>query len=244
MTRTSAAGPAGPAEQAGHAGPAGRVAAESAFIRANTTLAAPPLLPEIRIYRARDAIELWERTEQQADAPDGAGPPRLPPPFWAFPWAGGQALARYLLDHPGRVRGRTVLDFAAGSGLVAIAAAQAGAAAVRAVETDPLAIAAIQLNAAVNRVRVDAALADLLDGPAPAVDLLLAGDVFYERAFAERLLPWLARARAAGVEVLVGDPGRAYLPRDRCTELAAYEVPVPRALEDADVKHTTVWQLR
>ncbi len=218
-------------------------AAESAFIRANTTLAVPPLLPEIRVYRARDAIELWERTEQQAAAPDAAQP-ELPPPFWAFPWAGGQALARYLLDHPDRVRGRTVLDFAAGSGLVAIAAALAGAAAVSAAETDPLAIAAIQLNAAVNRVQVAAALGDLLDGPAPGVDLLLAGDVFYQRTFAERLLPWLTRARAAGVEVLVGDPGRAYQPRDRCTELAAYQVPVPRALEDADVKRTTVWQLR
>ena len=215
----------------------------AAFIRANTTLGTPPLLPEIRIYLARDAIELWERTEQQAAEPDAAKP-ELPPPFWAFPWADGQALARYLLDHPGQAGGRTVLDFAAGSGLVAIAAARAGAAAVRAAETDPLAIAAIALNARVNRVEVDAALADLLDGPAPEVDLLLAGDVFYERAFATRLLPWLARARAARVEVLVGDPGRTYLPKDRCIEVAAYEVPVPRALEDADVKHTTVWQLR
>jgi len=212
-------------------------AATAAFIRANTTLGQPPLLPEIRIYLARDAIELWERTEQQT----GRG--ELPPPFWAFPWAGGQALARYLLDHPGQVRGRTVLDFAAGSGLVAIAAARAGAAAVSAAETDPLAIAAIQLNARVNRVEVDAALGDLLDGPPPGVDLLLAGDVFYERAFATRLLPWLAQARAAGVEVLVGDPGRAYLPRDFGTEVGGYEVPVPRALEDADVKHSTVWRL-
>lgn len=218
-------------------------AATAAFIRANTTLGSPPLLPEIRIYLARDAIELWERTEQQSAGPDEAQP-ELPPPFWAFPWAGGQALARYLLDHPSRVHGRTVLDLAAGSGLVAIAAARAGAAVVQASETDPLAIAAIQLNARVNRVQVDAALGDLLDGPAPEVDLLLAGDVFYERTFAGRLLPWLARVRAAGIDVLVGDPGRAYLPRDRCTEVAAYEVPVPRALEDADIKHTTVWQLR
>ncbi len=218
-------------------------AATAAFIRANTTLGRPPLLPEIRIYLARDAIELWERTEQQAAGPDAAKP-ELPPPFWAFPWAGGQALARYLLDHPGQVRGRTVLDFAAGSGLVAIAAARAGAAAVRAAETDPLAIAAIELNARVNRVQVDAAPADLLGGPAPEVDLLLAGDVFYERTFAARLLPWLARVRAAGVQVLVGDPGRAYLPRDLGTEVGAYQVPVPRALEDADVKRSTVWQLR
>ncbi len=178
-------------------------AATAAFIRANTTLGRPPLLPEIRIYLARDAIELWERTEQQT------GRAELPPPFWAFPWAGGQALARYLLDHPGQVRGRTVLDFAAGSGLVAIAAARAGAAAVQAAETDPLAIAAIQLNASVNRVQVDATLGDLLDGPPPAVDLVLAGDVFYERAFAGRLLPWLAQVRAAGIEALVGDPGQA-----------------------------------
>jgi len=218
-------------------------AASAAFIRANTTLGRPSLLPEIRVYLARDAIELWERTEQRA-AGRREAQPELPPPFWAFPWAGGQALARYLLDHPGQVRGRTVLDFAAGSGLVAIAAARAGAAAVRAAETDPLAIAAIQLNARVNRVQVDAALGDLLEGPPPEVDLLVAGDVFYEREFAGRLLPWLARVRAAGIEVLVGDPGRAYLPRDLGTEVAAYEVPVPRALEDADVKHTTVWQLR
>jgi predicted nicotinamide N-methyase len=218
-------------------------AATAAFLRANTTLGRPPLVPEIRIYLARDAIELWERTEQRGGAPDAAKP-ELPPPFWAFPWAGGQALARYLLDHPGQVRGRTVLDFAAGSGLVAIAAARAGAEAVQAAETDPLAIAAIQLNASVNRVRVDAALGDLLDGPPPAVDLVLAGDVFYERAFAGRLLPWLARVRAADIEVLVGDPGRAYLPRDLGTEVCAYEVPVPRALEDADVKHSTVWRLR
>jgi predicted nicotinamide N-methyase len=222
-------------------------AATAAFIRANTTLGTPPLLPEIRIYLARDAIELWERTEQQASHQphqEAGAQPELPPPFWAFPWAGGQALARYVLDQPSAVRGRAVLDFAAGSGLVGIAAARAGAAAVRASETDPLAIAAIKLNAGVNRVRLDAALGDLLDSPPPAVELLLAGDVFYERALAGRLLPWLARARAAGTEVLVGDPGRAYLPRDRCTEVAAYEVPVPRALEDADIKHSTVWQLR
>ncbi|MGP7995785.1 MAG: class I SAM-dependent methyltransferase [Streptosporangiaceae bacterium] len=229
-------------------------ATAAAFIRANTALGTPPLVPEIRLYLARDAIELWERTEQQAAGPQAAGPqaagrqaagrPELPPPFWAFPWAGGQALARYLLDEPGRARGRAVLDLAAGSGLVGIAAAQAGAATVTASETDPFAVAAIRLNAAVNRVRLDAALGDLLGGPAPTVDLLVAGDVFYERTFAQRLLPWLARARAAGIDVLVGDPGRAYLPRDRCTEVAAYEVPVPRALEDADVKHSTVWQLR
>ena len=204
-----------------------------------------PDLPGPGRHRAVGADRAGGPGRASAGGPDRMRPSRSsPPPFWAFPWAGGQALARYLLDHPGQVRGRTVLDFAAGSGLVAIAAARAGAAVVRAAETDPLAIAAIQLNASVNRVQVDAALGDLLDGPPPAVDLVLAGDVFYERGFARRLLPWLARVRAAGIEVLVGDPGRAYLPPDLGTEVAGYEVPVPRALEDADVKHSTVWQLR
>jgi predicted nicotinamide N-methyase len=195
-------------------------------------------VPEIRLQLASDAIELWERTEQDAS---GA---KLSPPFWAFPWAGGQALARYLLDHPALVRGRTVLDVAAGSGLVALAAAQAGAASVIPTETDPLAIAVIALNSAANGLRLAAALGDVLDGGAPATDVVLAGDAFYERALARRLLGCLDRARGAGARVLVGDPGRAYLPRDRFEPVAAYQVPVPRTLEDADTKHTTVWQLR
>ena len=189
------------------------------------------------MYLASNALELWEQTEQ--DAAQG----QQPPPFWAFPWAGGQALARYLLDQPGSVRGRTVLDLAAGSGLVALAAARAGAAAVTASETDPLAVAAIGLNYAVNGVQLRATVGDVLDGGAPEADVVLAGDAFYERAMAERLVPFLERARKSGALVLVGDPGRAYLPRDRFEQVATYQVPVSRLLEDADVKLTTVWRL-
>jgi predicted nicotinamide N-methyase len=168
---------------------------------------------------------------------------QLPPPFWAFPWAGGQALARYVLDHPGPVVGRTVLDLAAGSGLVAIAAAQAGAAVVTPSETDPLAFAAIKLNSAANGVTLEATLGDVLGGAATGVDLVLVGDAFYERPMAERVLPFLERARASGAVVLVGDPGRAYLPRDRFAAVACYDIPVSRVLEDADVKRTTIWRL-
>ena len=194
----------------------------------------------------------------------------MPPPFWAFPWAGGQALARYLLDEPGRVRGQVVLDLASGSGLVAIAAAVAGAASVIPSETDPLAVAAIALNAGVNRVQLEPTLGDLLSGPDPgrwvagdpglgelgpgdpgpgsgpaaAAGVVLAGDAFYDRDMAARLLPFLERARQGGALVLVGDPGRAYLPRDRFTQVAAYDVPVERVIEDADVKPSTVWRLR
>ena len=218
----------------------------------------------------------------------------MPPPFWAFPWAGGQALARYLLDEPGRVRGQVVLDLASGSGLVAIAAAVAGAASVIPSETDPLAVAAIALNAGVNRVQLEPTLGDLLgtpgaaaldpgdpgpgdpgpgdpgsgepeagelgpaqpgqglpgsglgpgSGPAAGVGVVLVGDAFYDRDMAARLLPFLDRARQGGALVLVGDPGRAYLPRDRFTRVAAYDVPVERVIEDADVKPSTVWRLR
>ena len=209
----------------------------AAFIRRHTRLAAPPLVPEITLHLARDVFKLWEKTEQDASAAP------LPPPFWAFPWAGGQALARYVLDHPGHVVGRCVLDLAAGSGLVAIAAAKAGAATVTPSETDPLAFAAIELNSAANSVTLEATLGDVLGGAATGNDLVLVGDAFYERPMAVRVLPFLERARASGADVLVGDPGRAYLPRDRFEAVACYDVPVSRVLEDADVKRTTVWRL-
>jgi len=210
----------------------------AAFIRDSTRSAAPPLVPEIMLHLARDVFELWEKTEQDT------GYAELPPPFWAFPWAGGQALARYLLDHPTCAAGRAVLDLAAGSGLVAIAAAKAGAAAVTASETDPLALTAIELNCAANGVTLEATVGDVLDGNASGTDLVLAGDAFYERPMAERLLPYLERARASGAVVLVGDPGRAYLPRDHFEAIASYDVPVSRVMEDADMKRTTVWRLR
>jgi predicted nicotinamide N-methyase len=209
----------------------------AAFILANTRLGTAPLVPEIRLHLASDAIGLWERTEQDAASA------QLPPPFWAFPWAGGQALARYLLDQPSTVQNRVVLDLAAGSGLVAIAALRAGAAAAVASDTDPLALAVIELNCAANAVSLATAVGDVLDGGAPAADVVLVGDAFYERALARRMLPCLDRARSAGAVVLAGDPGRAYLPRDRFEPVATYQVPVSRALEDADVKQTTVWRL-
>jgi predicted nicotinamide N-methyase len=208
------------------------------FVRAHTALGVPPYLPELRLHLAADAFALWEQTEQQLGGGEVSAPP-----FWAFPWAGGQALARYLLDHPDVVAGRRVLDLAAGSGLVAIAAAKAGAARVTANEIDPYAAAAIALNAAANQVDITVHLTDLLDGDAGDAEVVLAGDVFYSRAMAARVLAFLDRAQAGGARVLVGDPGRAYLPRTRLAEVTSLEVPVIRALEDANVKQATVWRL-
>ena len=217
--------------------PGAATLSDEAFVRKETSPALVPSVPEVRLYMADDAIALWERTES------ARGEIGLPPPFWAFAWAGGTGVARYVLDHPGTVAGRTVLDVAAGSGLVGIAAALCGAASVRAAEIDAYAVAAIGINAAANGVRIDAAVEDLLAGDGGTAEVVLAGDVFYERGMAARFLPFLERARARGAEVIVGDPGRAYLPRERFTALAAYEVPVVADLEDAEVKTTTVWRL-
>jgi predicted nicotinamide N-methyase len=205
------------------------------FINANTVLAAPPHVPEIRLHLADEAHDLWHRTEEELA---GIG---LPPPFWAFAWAGGQGLARYVLDNPWKVRGRRVLDFATGSGLVAIAAAKAGADKVVAADIDPFCAAAVRLNGAANNMNLAFEARDLVDTEAD-FDLLLAGDVFYDRALADRLTPWFTRLADTGTPVLVGDPGRAYLPRERLTMLAEYEVPVTLALEDTEVKRTTVWR--
>src|SRR5215468_8120436 len=208
------------------------------IIRTGTRLRPVPLVPQIRLHQAGDPIGLWQHTER------AAGRTGLDPPFWAFAWAGGQALARYLLDHSERVKDRRVTDVASGSGLVAIAAAKAGAAAVTAYDTDPLAVAAIGVNAAANGVTVRAVCADVLDGdgpPAPGTDLVLAGDAFYERGLAARVTRFLERGHARGTAVLAGDCGRAYLPRDRLTPLATYDVPGLRMLEDTDIKRTTIW---
>jgi len=217
--------------------PASDTFADAAFVRAQTQLAPVPFLPELQLHLAEDAIALWETTEAVR------GQKGLPPPFWAFAWAGGVGVARYVLDHPELVAGRTVLDLAAGSGLVGVAAALRGASAVRAAEIDAFAVAAIGINAAANGVRIDAAMADLLDGDGGPADVVLAGDVFYERAMAARFLPFLERAQARGARVIVGDPGRAYLPSGRFTALAAYDVPVMADLEDTALKTTTVWEL-
>jgi predicted nicotinamide N-methyase len=207
------------------------------FIRANTSLLAPPHVPEIRLYLASEAHELWLKTEEELEAIG------LPPPFWAFAWAGGQGLARYVLDHPEMVARKRVLDFASGSGLVGIAARKAGAANVMAADIDPWSQTAVRLNAAANSVLLDFDRTDLI-GRDVDVDIVLAGDVFYDKAFAEALIPWFEILAAEGKDVLVGDPGRAYLPKDRLEFCAVYEVPVTRALEDSEVKKTTVWRFR
>lgn len=205
------------------------------FVRAHTRLSPVPLVPEILLHQAEEAIALWEQTEV-------AAPDQQPPPFWGFAWAGGQALARFVLDNPSLVSGRTVLDLAAGSGLVAIAAAKAGAASVTAVDIDPLSMAAVTANATANAVTVTAVERDILNEPATA-DVILAGDVFYSREMARRMMSYLQRAAAGGAKVLVGDPGRAYLPASGLRRVAAYDVPVVAALEDAAIKHTTVWEI-
>lgn len=208
------------------------------FVRAHTVPTALAYLPGLRMYLADDAIALWETTERAADGV------QLPPPFWAFAWAGGQAVARHLLDHPSTVAGRRVLDLACGGGVVALAAARAGAASVLAVDIDRYAMAATRLNAAANGLAVDARMADLVDGEPPEVDVVLAGDVCYSREMTGRVLGFLGRAQARGADVLLGDPGRAYLPHARLTRVSTHTVPVTLALEDAETKTATVWRLR
>jgi predicted nicotinamide N-methyase len=211
------------------------------FILANTRLRPVPHVPEISLHLADESVPLWSKTEEELGA---AG---LPPPYWAFAWAGGQALARYVLDHPERVQDRRVLDLASGSGLVAIAAAKAAAVPVVAVDIDPFAEAAVALNAEANGVYIDMVLQDLLDGAAPMApryDVILVGDLFYERTTAERVIDFLQRHAAHGTLVLIGDPGRTYLPKDRLAKLCEYSVPVTRELEDQDIKRTSVWELK
>ena len=203
------------------------------FVRAHTRLTPVPFVSEVRLHQADEPIALWEHTE--------AGGPEQPPPFWAFAWAGGQALARYLLDAPELVAGRPVLDLATGSGLVAIAAARAGATPVTANDIDPLSLAATRANAEANAVEVHTVEGDLLDTD-DAYGVVLAGDVFYSRAMAGRVLPFLRRAAGRGALVLVGDPGRAYAP-DGLIERAVYDVPVSEALESVPMRRTTVWQV-
>ncbi len=205
------------------------------FILDNTGIMHPPHVPELRLHLATEAHELWLKTEEELEEIG------LPPPFWAFAWAGGQGLARYILDHPESVYGKRVLDFASGSGLVAIAAVKAGAAAVLAADIDPWTETAIRLNAALNGVAIDFTGRNLVGTPVEA-DVLLAGDVFYDRAFADLLVAWFLELADRGVTVLVGDPGRAYLPKQRLYAEATYQVPVTRALEDSEVKKTTVWR--
>ena len=208
------------------------------MITAGTQLRPVPLVPDIRLHLASDPVSLWQRTELRS------GRAGLDPPFWAFAWAGGLALARYLLDHPETVKDRRVIDIASGSGLVAIAAARAGAAAVTAYDIDPLAAAAITVNAAANGEAILAVCADILDEDAPVspeVDVVLVADAFYQQDLAGRVMRFLERGQARGADVLAGDFGRAYLPRDRLKALAAYDVSGLAGLENSDIKHTTIW---
>ena len=214
-----------------------RILDRAAFIRAETRLLAVPHAPEIHLYVAEEATALWQKTE------DELGEMGLPPPFWAFAWAGGQALARYVLDHPAIVQGRTVLDVASGSGLVAIAAAMAGACEVQGADIDAFAAEAIAINAEANGVRVTPRLADLV-GTDEGWDVVLTGDIFYERDIAERMWPWLAALEERGATVLIGDPGRSYLPKDKVEQIAQYRVQVTRELEDAEIKLSRVWRIR
>jgi predicted nicotinamide N-methyase len=206
------------------------------FVRANTAILSPPLCPEIRLYLASEITPLWHATEAALEQS------QLPPPYWAFAWAGGQALARHILDHPELVAGKSALDIGAGSGLVAIAAARAGAH-VTAAELDPFACAAITLNAELNGVAFVIETADLLARPPEPWQAALAGDMCYERPLADRLIPWLGRLAGGGALVLLGDPGRAYLPKTGLEEVARHDVPTSLELEDRTSRDTVVWRL-
>ena len=207
-----------------------------AFIQSQTTIAAPPLTPEIRLHLATEITPIWQATEESLQQMN------IPPPYWAFAWPGGQAVTRFLLDHPDWVKGKRVLDFAAGSGLSAIGAAKAGAALVQAAEIDDMAIAAITLNARTNGVAIDLIRDDQI-GMEPRWDVVLAGDVCYERPMAERVIAWFRVLAGRGVAILMGDPGRAYLPQSGLVELARYQVPTSLELEDRQMRETIVWRL-
>ena len=207
------------------------------FVLRHTRLQRPPHAPELQLRLASEIEPIWRSTEE-ALRREG-----VDPPFWAFAWAGGQALARYLLDHPDEVRGRRVLDFATGSGIVAIAAMKAGALTAIGADIDPFCAAAVALNAEANGVEVGFVGEDLLDAPPPEADVICAGDICYEWPLAGRVHDWLKQARARGTRVLVGDPGRAYLPREGLEPLAVYEVKTTRELEDREVRRTAVFAL-
>ncbi|MGY2993488.1 class I SAM-dependent methyltransferase [Mesorhizobium sp. URHB0026] len=208
------------------------------FIKANMRLASVPALPEIRLYTSHPSSGLRRLVED-----DDADSQEPQPPYWAYAWAGGAVLARYVLDHPEIVAGRRVLDLGAGSGIVGIAAAKAGAGAVMAAEVDRNGVAALALNAAANGVTITIMGNDITTGPPPAVHLVLAGDVFYGQGVALGMMPFLDRCLAAGVEVLVGDPGRAYLPRSRLRLVAEYKVPDFGEAKDASLKPSAVFRL-
>lgn len=208
-----------------------------AFIRANTALHEPPLVPEVRLHLATEVVPIWQMTEEELEKTG------LPPPFWAFAWAGGQALARYILDHPETVRGKRVLDFGSGSGLIAIAAMKAGAISALAADIDLFAAAAIELNAEVNNSSLLVETEDIVGVPNQGWDVILVGDMCYERPLAERIENWVHDLVADGAQTLIGDPGRTYLPKSGLEKLISYAVKTTRELEDTDVRNTSVWRV-
>src|SRR5690625_1923318 len=219
--------------QSRHMTPAQR----ASFIRKHTLVDRPALLPEISLHLASSLLPLWQESEaiwEEVGAP---------PPFWAFAWAGGQALARWILDNPGQVAGRSLLDFGAGSGVVAIAAAKAGAAPVVAVDIDPMAAAAMALNAALNKVELEIVTQDLIGRTDGAWEIVAAGDICYEQPMSDRALTWLQALAAKGVTVLLGDPQRTYLPKYGLEKLAGYSVKTPREIEDSDLRNAAVWRM-
>ncbi len=207
-----------------------------AFVEERTAAAPVPLVPELLLRQAGEVHGLWQAARAEPEGWDDS-------PYWAFAWAGGQALSRFLLDHPGAVRGRRVADFATGSGLVAIAALRAGAAEVLALDRDPFCAAAVALNAARNGVAVRFQAGDAIGAPLPGCEVLLAGDVFYERGLAEAALRWFGELRARGVRVLAGDACRTYAPRSGHEVLAWYQVPTTTAIEDAGLKRARVLEI-
>lgn len=207
-----------------------------AFIRDNTRLLVPPLVPEIRLHLAEESLPIWQKTE------DELGEMNVPPPYWAFAWAGGQALARHLIDNPALVAGKRVLDLGAGSGLTAIAAMLAGAASVLAADIDRVSLLAAELNASANAVTIETTAEDLLATPPGRFDVVLVGDLFYEKALADRVGRFIDAAAAQGADVLIGDPQRSYFPRGRFSKVAEFRVPVTRELEDSEIKQTAVWR--
>ena len=207
------------------------------FIQQQTIVSASSLIPEIVLHLATEVTPLWQMTEERLRE---AG---LPPPYWAFAWPGGQGLSRYILDHPETVKGKRVLDFAAGCGIAALAAMKAGAKSAIAIDIDPLALAATRLNAALNALEVDVAEGIDMEKPSKNIDLIIAGDVCYQQAMSAKLMRWLWLCVGKGTRVLLADPGRAYVPSTGLQECARYEVPTSRDLEDRDSRTVIVSEL-
>lgn len=209
----------------------------TSFIRANTALHEPPLIPEIRLHLASEIVPIWQMTEEELEKSG------LPPPFWAFAWAGGQALARYILDHPETVAGKRVLDFGSGSGLIGIAAMKANASSVLCADIDSFAAAAIRLNAEVNGVSLSVTTEDIVGAANAGWDVILIGDMCYERPLAEKIETWVHSLVDGGAAAYIGDPGRTYLPKSGLDKLVSYAVKTTRELEDTDVRNTSVWRV-